>query len=113
MDKYKFSESGQMAQIRADFSSRNVEGINSTLPELRESLDNATFQAKLTPLLREAVETNSSSLVYCFLENHVQINSQLVVKATMNTSYQTLEAFLNNGWDINAPVDSNTPPALA
>ncbi|KAJ5150611.1 uncharacterized protein N7500_010800 [Penicillium coprophilum] len=31
----------------------------------------------------------------------------------MNISYQTLEVFLSHGWDINAPLYSSVPPALA
>ncbi|KGO48298.1 hypothetical protein PEX1_055240 [Penicillium expansum] len=80
----------QTTRLRADLSSGNLEGIRSTLSELRYSLNDETLQAKAVPLLREA----------------------LVLKATINASYQTLEVFLAHGWDINAPVDSNTPAAL-
>lgn len=90
-----------------------MEGIHSTLSQLRDSLDNETFQAKTVPLLRGAVEENSSQLVEYFLENPVDLDSQLVLKATMNVSYQTLGVFLSHGWDINASIDSNTPAALA
>lgn len=113
MDNFDFIAFDQMSQLRADISSGNMEGFNATLSKLRGSLDNETFQAKLTPLLREAVETNSFQVVHFFLENHVPMNSQFVLRATMNTSYQTLEVFLNHGWDINTPLDWVTPPALA
>jgi hypothetical protein len=103
----------QIAQVQEDISSGNIERIHSTLSQLRDSLDDETFQAKTVPLLRGAVEENSSQLVECFLENHVALNSQLVLKATINASYQTLGAFLSHGWDINESVDSNTPAALA
>ncbi|KAJ9485540.1 hypothetical protein VN97_g7822 [Penicillium thymicola] len=103
----------QIAQLRESILSANMEGIHSTLSQLRDSLDNETFQAKTVPLLRGAVEENSSQLVEYFLENPVDLDSQLVLKATMNVSYQTLGVFLSHGWDINASIDSNTPAALA
>ncbi|KAJ5484589.1 hypothetical protein N7453_012057 [Penicillium expansum] len=102
----------QTTRLRADLSSGNLEGIRSTLSELRYSLNDETLQAKTVPLLREAVERYSYQLVECFLQSHVALSSKLVLKATINASYQTLEVFLTHGWDINAPVDSNTPAAL-
>lgn len=78
-----------MAQLHADISSENLEGIDSTLSELRGCLDDETFQAKTVPLLRDAVEKDSSQLVECFLDNNVALNSQLILKATVNASYQT------------------------
>ncbi|KAJ5356095.1 hypothetical protein N7517_010704 [Penicillium concentricum] len=85
----------QMARLRADISSSNMDEICSTLSELRYSLDDETFQAKMVPLL-EAAEKNLYQLVECFLQNHVALSSQLVLKATMNASYQTLEVILTN-----------------
>ncbi|KAJ5963496.1 uncharacterized protein N7479_003372 [Penicillium vulpinum] len=41
------------------------------------------------------------------------MSARLFMKATQNTSYQILQAFLDHGWDINTPIDSNTPPGLA
>jgi hypothetical protein len=103
----------EMAQIRAYFQSNNMEGVHATLYKLHDTVDDEVFQAKTIPLLYEAVEKNSFRLICCFLENHVSLDSQLVVKATTNTLYQALEAFLTHGWDINTPVDWNTPGALA
>lgn len=68
----------------------------------------------MIPLLYEGVERNSLQHICCLLENHhVPLDSQFVVKATVNTAYQALEAFLAHGWDINTPVDWNTPAPLA
>lgn len=103
----------EMAQIRAYFQSNNTEGVHTTLSKLRDSLDDEIFRAKTIPLLYEAVEKNSFHLICCLLENHVPMDSQLVVKATTNTAYQALEAFLTHGWDINAPVNWDTPAPLA
>lgn len=103
----------EMAQIRADFQSNNMEGVRATLSKLRDSLDDEIFRAKTTPLLYEAVKKSSFDLINYLLENRIPMNSQLVVIATTNTSYQTLEAFLTHGWDINAPISWNTPALLA
>lgn len=113
MSNFELIALEEMAQLRAYFQSNNKEGVYSTLSKLRDSLDDEAFQARTIPLLYEAVENNSLDLIRCFLENHVPLHSQLVVKATRNTSYQVLEAFLANGWDINAPVNWATPAPLS
>lgn len=65
----------QTTRLRADLSSGNLEGIRSTLSELRYSLNDETLQAKAVPLLREAVERYSYQLVECFLQSHVALSS--------------------------------------
>ncbi|KAJ5718859.1 uncharacterized protein N7483_009941 [Penicillium malachiteum] len=102
-----------MTRLRANILSSNIEEINATLAELRDNLDDETFQAKTGSLFRDAIEKNEFQLVDCYLRNYASINSQLIVKATRNTSYQILELFLNYGWDINMPIDSYSPPAIA
>ncbi|KAJ5608653.1 hypothetical protein N7528_009220 [Penicillium herquei] len=113
MSDFDLIAADSIAQIRANTSSRNIEGIHATLSQLRLSLDDKTFQAKTIPFLRDAVEKNEARLVDCFLQNNVSINSQLVVTATTNTSYQILEVFLNHGWNINTPIHFYSPSALA
>lgn len=67
----------------------------------------------MVPILSEAIEQSLVEVVEALLDCHVPMNSVLFLKATRNTSYQILQAFLNHGWDINTPIDSYTPPALA
>lgn len=113
MSDFDLLQFDEMAQLRAYFQSNNLGGVHATLSKLRDSLDDETFQAKTFPLLYEAVEKNSFNLICCFLENHVSMDSRLVVRAATNTSYQALEALFTHGWDINSPVDWDTPAALA
>ncbi|RHZ62026.1 ankyrin repeat domain-containing protein [Aspergillus thermomutatus] len=103
-----------MTELQVVALSGNIERLYATLSQLRESsIDDETFEAKTVPVLYKAIEDNSLEVVECLLDNQVPMNPWLFMKATENTSYQILQAFLNHGWDINAPIDSNTPPALA
>lgn len=88
MSNFDLIAFNEMARIRAYFQSNDTEGAHRTLSKLRDNLDEGTFRAKTIPLLFEAVEKNSFHLICCFLENHVPMDSQLVVKFTTNTSHK-------------------------
>ena len=64
-------------------------------------------------ILRETIENNAVSLVKCLLNNQVPMKAGHFKMATQNTLYRILQAFLDHGWDINRPINSYTPPALA
>jgi hypothetical protein len=114
MSRSSFIPPEEMAQLRAVALSGNIEAINAVLSRWRENpIDDEIFEPKTGPVLYEAIENKLSEVVSCLLDNHVPMNSQLFMKATEDTSYQILQEFLNHGWDINTPISSNDPPALA
>jgi hypothetical protein len=103
-----------ITQLREAALSGNIERIRAILSEWRGHFaDNELFVEITVPILSDAIEHNSVKVVEALLDCHVPMNPLLVLKATRNTSYQILQAFFNHGWDINTPIDSYTPPALA
>ncbi|KAJ5819839.1 hypothetical protein N7474_005430 [Penicillium riverlandense] len=114
MSSSYFIASEEITHLQVATLSGNIEAINAVLSRWRESsIDNETFEVTTGPVLYEAIVNNSFEVVSCLLDNQVPMNSQLFMKATEDTSYQILQEFLNHGWDINTPISSNDPPALA
>jgi hypothetical protein len=103
-----------IAKLREAALSGQIHVIRATLEEWpKDHGAKELFVKNTCLLLSEAVNHNLVSVVECLLDFHVPINAQLFLIATRNTSYRILEAFLHHGWDINTPIDSYTPPALA
>lgn len=102
-----------MSQLRQNMACNDIEGLHATLSEMRAKFDKEYYKVNTVSLLGEAVENASYRLVECFLQGHVPLNSQHVITATANSSYQMLETFLGYGWDINAPINTDIPTALA
>lgn len=67
----------------------------------------------LCPALSAAVTNNQVATVAYLLDQGVPMNQELFLYATESKSYQILQVFLEHRWDINTPVDSLRPPALA
>lgn len=119
--KYKYlaemalhDQSRGITQLRKLAFSGNIEGLRATLSDWREGhgIDELFIQ-NTAILLSEAVDHNFFEVAECLLDFHVPMNTNLFLKATRNTLYRILTAFLHHGWDINAPVDPFTPSALA
>ena len=101
-----------MKELRDAALSCNLERIGAILTEWQADSKDG-FTQNPVPILREAIDRDLAEVVECFLNHHVPMNSMLVLEATRNTSYRILQAVLDNGWDINEPISSYEPPALA
>lgn len=107
-------QNGGITQLREAAFSGHVERVRAILSEWRETPgDDKLFAENTVPVLSEAIERDLAEVVESLLAYHVPMNSELFLKATRNTSYRILEAFLHHGWDINTPINLYTPPALA
>lgn len=103
-----------ITQLREAALSGHVERLRAILSGWRETHGDDNVLAENTvPVLSEAIERDLAEVVESLLVYQVPMNSELFLKATRNTSYQILQAFLHHGWDINTPINPYTPPALA
>ncbi|PYI32281.1 ankyrin [Aspergillus indologenus CBS 114.80] len=101
-------------QLQEAALSGYVDRVRAILLEWRETLgDDKVFAENTVPILDEAIERDLAEVVETLLTYQVPMNAELFLKATRNTSYRILQAFLHHGWDINTPVSPYTPPALA
>jgi hypothetical protein len=63
--------------------------------------------------LYNAIITNDDSAVKGLLRQGALMKKEHFLEATNCGSINILQIFLDNGWDINTPVDTHNPPALA
>ncbi|KAJ5249113.1 hypothetical protein N7468_000564 [Penicillium chermesinum] len=104
----------QMVLLREVASVDNIEEFISIFTQVQPSLiDNKTFEAETIPILHEAIRNDSFRVIDYLLDQKVPMRPFLFQEATKNTSYRVLESFLNHGFDINTPIDTNNPPAIA
>ncbi|KAJ9293833.1 hypothetical protein DTO271G3_7460 [Paecilomyces variotii] len=106
--------SSEIDQLTAASATGNVGALKTFFSQWQSKLLSDQFPLEtLCPLLFTAVRNNQVATVAYFLDQGVPMNQELFLYATESKSYQMLQVFLEHGWDINTPVDSLRPPALA
>lgn len=89
-----------ITQLRGAALAGNIEGIRAILSGWRGDNSDERFVQNTAPILSEAIENDSAEVVETLLDYHVPMNSELFLKATRNTSYRILQAFLRHGWEL-------------
>ncbi len=67
---------------------------------------------KFDSVLTEAIQGKQSEIISYLLSAGVPLEKVHCYKATEVKSTAVYEVFLQNGWDINRPLDIYEPPAL-
>ncbi len=67
---------------------------------------------KFDCVLNEAIQWKQSEIISYLLSTGVPLEKVHCYKATEVKSTAVYEVFLQNGWDINRPLDIYEPPAL-
>jgi len=67
---------------------------------------------KFDCVLNEAIQWKQSEIISYLLSTGVPLEKVHCYKATEVKSAAVYEVFLQNGWDINRPLDIYEPPAL-
>lgn len=67
---------------------------------------------KFDSILTEAIQGKQSEIISYLLSARVPLEKVHCYKATEVKSTAVYEVFLQNGWDINRPLDIYEPPAL-
>ncbi|KAI9375580.1 ankyrin repeat-containing domain protein [Aspergillus egyptiacus] len=99
-----------ITQLREVALAGDVGRIRAILPGSRgNDGEDGLFVQHTAPILSEAIENDSVDVVEALLDCDVPMNIQLFLKATRNTSYRILDAFLHHGWDISPTGSLGTP----
>ena len=62
--------------------------------------------------LSTAIDNDKASILSYLLSQKIPFNRYLIESAIEKRSTSLLQAFLDNGWDINKPVSESVPPLL-
>jgi hypothetical protein len=62
--------------------------------------------------MQEAIKRNNTQFVRELLDRGLLMDPLYALEAVKVQGKDTLEAFLQNGWDINQPVSELRPPIL-
>jgi hypothetical protein len=104
----------EVEQLRASAVADDVNAIQTNFEIWRAQSANERLSLdRFTAVLSDAVNNNSAQTVACLLDYGLPTSSGLFQVATQAKSYDILQAFLDHGWSINAPINFLTPPALA
>ena len=93
-------ESGDLQQLRALL--HEYESAQSPLPlaEILKDLRNP---------LHPAIEHGRADVVNYLLDHGFDLDSSIVLSIVYHPTIPVLDAFLNHGWDVNAPTSSDGP----
>ena len=93
----------------------------ATMPtEVKEHLDcfysaNPSMEDQktaLTPVIQQCIKDNNVALVRSILRHGFPISTSVARQAVEKGATDILQAYIDNGWDINDPISETEPPVL-
>jgi hypothetical protein len=88
--------------------------VNEVFRSSLEAFEQKGFSLlELWPVLLSAVQSARPKIIKLLLSRGLVMNEMYISQAILTPSKEVFQAFLESGWDINAPLNSFHPPMLA
>jgi len=109
----RFTRPQEVEDVQTAIVSRSLEAVKEAFSKWvgRDATDRCDI-GRFVVCLHEAIKLNDASTLSYLVSENIPFDKHHISHAVELKSTSLLQVFLNNGWNINEPISSSTPPIL-